>query len=118
VIVIRPGDANPVPATGEVFFGDITALRYLSDQRVQWSRVTRVSFTDGAGTNLHVHDFDQLLLIVDGAGLVSSAGGKPIEVGPGDVIFTPAFEPHSHGAAPHADMTHFVVMGDGYTRPA
>ena len=115
MVVVTAADASPVPAVGDVFFGDIRAIRYLSDHDVCWSRITRVSFTDGAGTNMHRHDFDQLLIVVSGSGVVRSADGNEIAVGPGDLIFTPAGEPHAHGAAPHADMTHFVVMGDGET---
>ncbi len=55
-----------------------------------------------------------MLLITAGAGVVGTRSQRQ-EVCAGDVVFIPAGEPHFHGAAEHADMTHYSVLGPSET---
>ncbi len=75
-------------------------------------RVFEVTFQSGARTKLHRHSTDQLLIVTTGSGVVGTERER-FTVGPGDVVHTPAGEPHFHGAAEGADLTHFAVVGHG-----
>jgi quercetin dioxygenase-like cupin family protein len=112
MIVIRKGNIEPNRAVGDIFAGDISFRRFLSDKDALWSRVTLVEFTDGATTLPHTHPFDQLLIVLSGDG-VAEAEGKTHDIGPGDVLLIPEGEVHSHGARPGSNMAHFAVMGEG-----
>jgi quercetin dioxygenase-like cupin family protein len=106
--ITRPQEDHAEPVTGDVFVGDVTTDRLAWDSEV--FRLSLVRFRSGARTELHVHDSDQVLLVHEGRGEVGT-GDMRAEVGPGDIVFTPAGEPHFHGAAPGQSMSHFVVMG-------
>ena len=43
------------------------------------------------------------------AGPVQSRGGQTVEIGPGDVIYTPNGEEHWHGATPEHFLTHLSI---------
>jgi quercetin dioxygenase-like cupin family protein len=116
MIVRRPDDVEPFVPDGPVFDGDIKAFQLFTEEETTWRRASLVRFEDGATTTPHVHEFDQLLLVVSGEGRVTSEGEEYV-VRPGDMIFTPAGVPHTHGAnGEHGSMSHFVVMGAGETR--
>jgi quercetin dioxygenase-like cupin family protein len=72
-------------------------------------RVIAVHFTPGARTAWHSHALGQTLYVTEGAGLVQSRGGDIVNIGSGDIIYTPPDEWHWHGAAPDHFMTHLSM---------
>lgn len=72
--------------------------------------VSRARFTPGARTHWHSHAHGQTLHITEGIGLVQARGGEPIEVHPGQTIWTPPGEEHWHGATPDDLMEHLAVL--------
>lgn len=79
-------------------------------------RALRVTFSPGARTAWHAHPGGQVLHVVDGAGLVQSAGGPVRQMRPGDTVVAGPGEQHWHGAAPDQLMSHVAIsVGDPAT---
>lgn len=91
--------------TGTVWLDELSTAPQASDVRV-----VMVTFEPGARTAWHTHPHGQLLHVVAGLGRVQRAGGKMIEVRPGDVIWFEPGERHWHGAAPNHLMIHLAVQ--------
>lgn len=76
-------------------------------------RALRVTFSPGARTAWHAHPGGQVLHVVDGAGLVQSAGGPVRRMRPGDTVVSGPGEQHWHGATPDQLMSHVAIsVGD------
>lgn len=103
-----------MPASGEMFTGPVLRQDVVEADTSDQHRVSEITFTKGARTKLHAHTTDQILLITAGDGVVGTRTERH-EVGAGDVVFIPAGEPHFHGAAEAADMTHWSVLGASRT---
>jgi quercetin dioxygenase-like cupin family protein len=111
--VVRIGDPAPTEQQGAIFRGRVLAQPLVREE-ARLHRLGAITFVDGARTRLHHHDFDQVLLITDGRGLVATEAEEH-RVRPGDVVFVPAEERHWHGAEPGASMTHVSVNLVGTT---
>jgi quercetin dioxygenase-like cupin family protein len=68
-----------------------------------------VDFEPGGKTNWHIHTAPQLLLILEGRGLVQKWGEPVRTMCAGDAIAIEPNEKHWHGAAPDTRMSHFAV---------
>ncbi|HTU39208.1 MAG TPA: cupin domain-containing protein [Acidimicrobiales bacterium] len=90
--------------TGEVWIDPIAAG--VEPSRV---RVNAVHFAPGARTAWHAHALGQTLWVTEGLGLVQARGQAVVEIGPGDIVVTPAEEWHWHGATPDNVMTHLSI---------
>ncbi|HET7095725.1 MAG TPA: cupin domain-containing protein [Thermomicrobiales bacterium] len=77
-------------------------------------RVNEVEFSAGGRTRWHVHTFEQVLIITDGAGIVATDAGER-EVAPGDVVMIVPGERHWHGGRPDRGMRHISINGPGET---
>ena len=96
-----------------IFIGRVLSQPLVADE-ARVLRLGSITFRDGARTRLHHHDFDQVLVIIEGEGILASRS-EEYQVSPGDVVFVPAGEPHWHGARPGASMTHVAVNLVGTT---
>ncbi len=111
--VVRIGTPPPTEQQRPIFKGRVLAQPLVGEE-AQVHRLGAISFRDGARTRLHHHDFDQVLLITEGDGIVATDEHEH-HVTSGDVVFVPAGERHWHGAAPNASMTHVSVNLVGTT---
>jgi quercetin dioxygenase-like cupin family protein len=68
-----------------------------------------VTFEPGARTAWHNHPAGQYLVVTSGVGWVQQRGGTKREIGPGDVVWTPAGVAHWHGATPTQAMSHLAI---------
>ena len=66
------------------------------------------SFGRGATTGFHTHSSDQILVITAGVGMVATEHEEH-QVTVGDIIFTPAGQPHCHGATKSSYMSHISI---------
>ncbi len=55
------------------------------------------------------HPKGQTLYVTDGIGYVSTRGGPPQQIRPGDVVFIEPNEEHWHGATPDRFMAHVAL---------
>jgi 4-carboxymuconolactone decarboxylase len=113
-IVRMSADAR-VPATGDLFIGTVERQNLVGETESSQIRVGLVSFKDGAVNRFHSHTFDQVLIVIEGDGIVQVEGQPEHNVTAGDVIFVPAGERHWHGAAPGKSMSHLTVATPGKT---
>ena len=95
------------------FVGRVLAQPLVAEE-AKLLRLGAITFEAGARTRLHRHDYDQVLLITHGAGILATRTAEH-RVGPGDVVFVPAGEAHWHGAQPGASMTHVSINLVGTT---
>jgi len=93
----------------EWFTGDVWIDSIARGEEPSRARVSAVRFTPSARTAWHAHGGGQTLYVTEGKGRVQSRGGGITEIGPGDIIWTPASEWHWHGAAPDHFMTHLSI---------
>src|SRR5256885_11967616 len=68
-----------------------------------------VDFEPGGRTNWHVHSAPQLLLVVEGRGLLQKWGEAPRAIVAGDAVTVEPNEKHWHGASATTKMAHFAV---------
>ncbi len=67
-----------------------------------------VNFSQGCTTGWHVHDCDQILVVVSGSGMVANEQ-EEIEINVGDVVQIKAGERHWHGAKADTTMGHITI---------
>ena len=103
----RERQSHPVPSAAVTGVAAVTKIvGHGGGPRVS---VNIVEFTAGARTAWHSHPHGQTLFVLAGRGLVQARGGDRVEVGTGDVIYTPPGEEHWHGAVPDAAMAHLAI---------
>lgn len=93
--------------TGQVWFGPLSDKPELN--------ALGVLFEPAARTDWHRHPEGQVLFVVSGAGRVGTESGEIVEMGPGDVVHSPAGELHWHGASPQSYMMHLSLTTGGAT---
>ena len=71
-----------------------------------------VNFSKGCITGWHVHNTDQLLVVVSGSGMVATEH-EQIEINVGDVVQIKAGERHWHGAKADTTMGHITITPKG-----
>lgn len=91
--------------TGTVWVNEIQAVTPPSRLHA-----LRVWFAPGSRTAWHTHPLGQTLHVLDGLGLVQSAGKPPQLIRPGDTVSIAPAERHWHGAAPGRTMTHLALQ--------
>jgi quercetin dioxygenase-like cupin family protein len=97
------------PADEKNFVGPARVKRLPMVEGTQPVIVYLVAFEPGGRTNWHRHTAPQLLLVLEGRGLVQTWGQPVRTIGAGDAITIEPNEKHWHGAAPDANMSHFAI---------
>jgi quercetin dioxygenase-like cupin family protein len=67
-----------------------------------------VNFSQGCTTGWHVHDCDQILVVVSGSGKVATEN-EELDLNVGDVAHIKAGERHWHGAKADTTMGHITI---------
>lgn len=105
--------AAAAPSASEIFVGQVeTAV--IGALPGGEGRASFVRFLDGAHTQLHTHENEQVLIIVEGEGHVGRPGADRV-VRAGEVVRIPAGVPHYHGAPVDGAMAHVGVLAGGTT---
>jgi quercetin dioxygenase-like cupin family protein len=110
--VHHPRDDAP-RTSGGPFIGEASAQAIVGPD--EGLDIVLVSFAPGAHTYLHTHDVPQVLHCIEGAGILATEHER-YAVGPGDVVYVPAGEPHWHGATEDSAFTHLSIRPPGGTR--
>jgi quercetin dioxygenase-like cupin family protein len=103
------GDMPFQPADARNFVGAARVKRLPVVEGAQPVTVFLVEFQPSGRTNWHIHSGPQVLLVVDGRGLVQKWGEPLRTIAAGDAITIEPNEKHWHGAAPDSAMSHFAV---------
>ena len=105
--ITRPDDQKGPQKSGPTFTG--TVLPYVIMPSTDNVSLNNVTFTPGARTFWHTHEYGQILQVISGRGLVTLEGEKPRVIRAGDVVWIPPGDRHWHGAAPDSPMTHTAI---------
>ena len=97
------------PADPRNFVGNARVKRLPLVGGAQPVIVYLVAFEPGGRTHWHTHTAPQLLLVLEGRGLVQKWGEPMRTIGAGDAVTIEPNEKHWHGAAPDTNMSHFAV---------
>lgn len=111
--VVRMDDSKPQPANRPIFMGQVESQPLL-DAVSEHVRLTVVRFSPGARTRLHTHEFEQVLLITEGKGILATETEEHV-VTPGAVVVIPPGEVHRHGATDDSAMAHISITTPGAT---
>ncbi|MDB4873033.1 MAG: cupin [Gemmatimonadales bacterium] len=106
--VLRFSDADPPAWVSPHITGETRKLVPF-DEGAEQVDISFIKFPPGVQCTYHVHPTDQLLIAIDGAGFVETAGGRE-EFGPGDVVHCPAGERHRHGATEHVHLDQVSIV--------
>jgi quercetin dioxygenase-like cupin family protein len=74
--------------------------------------VNYIHFPKGIRNKFHKHSNDQILIVIEGEGIVATRN-KKVRVKKGDVIWAPAGEVHWHGAVPGSKFAHISITKSG-----
>jgi 4-carboxymuconolactone decarboxylase len=102
-----PYEGNP-----KEFDGDVTLLRLVWAEDSQEVELLAVWFSAGARTKPHIHDVDQVLLVMAGKCAYGDEDGVTI-VEAGHVFTIPAKTWHWHGATLDEPMMHISIRKQG-----
>ena len=107
--LFQAADVPFEPADARNFVGKARVKRLPLVEGAQPVVVYLVDFEPSGRTNWHKHTAPQLLLVVEGRGLLQKWGEPVRRIGAGDAIAIEPNEKHWHGAAPDSKMSHFAV---------
>ena len=71
-----------------------------------------MTFESGGTTKMHTHDFEQVLYVISGKGLVATEEEEQV-VTPGMVIHFAPGERHAHGATKDSQFVQLTIMNPG-----
>jgi quercetin dioxygenase-like cupin family protein len=114
--VIKISDVPEGKRSGGIFTGDVS-IKPLITQDIGAKDVTVsiVTFPKGVRNVFHTHEYDQVLYVLSGRGIVADEK-QEILVSEGSVIFIPAGERHWHGATSDSEFSHISILKPGQTR--
>ncbi len=72
--------------------------------------ISNVKFAPGAHSNFHTHSVEQILIPIEGRGIVANRDRENV-ITPGMVIYIAPGEEHWHGATKDSSFAHLVILG-------
>ena len=111
--VLRTSEIPEKERSSSLFKGRVTVQPVL-DADSSDLRTNIINFDKGAVNIFHVHDFDQVLYVTKGEGIIATEK-EEIRIRPGDFVVIPAGERHWHGATPESDFAHIAIAIKGKT---
>jgi quercetin dioxygenase-like cupin family protein len=111
--VMKTADIEATERESKLFKGRVTAQTVL-DQENSNLRASLINFDEGAVNVFHIHEYDQILYVTAGEGIIATEK-EEVRITPGDFVVIPAGEKHWHGATPHSAMSHIAISIRGKT---
>jgi len=108
---IRRAGTGIVRAPDGVASGPFLVQMLLSSRKDGEMTAMRAFLEPGTITHWHSHPRGQLLVVIDGVGLVQRDGGTMIEVRTGDAVWFAPGERHWHGATSMSPFSYISVQG-------
>jgi quercetin dioxygenase-like cupin family protein len=110
---VSPLQVDPRAADPTKFTGRVVQEEILSAQKEGGARVHRFSYEPGARSRWHIHEGEQAVFVLHGAGAVAGTEGVPTRIGPGDLLYLAPGERHWHGALPDEFLVHLAFTASG-----
>jgi quercetin dioxygenase-like cupin family protein len=76
------------------------------------SGVLMVTFGPGARLNFHTHNYEQILYVTEGKGIVATRS-EEVTVTPGTCVYIEPGEVHWHGATKDSSFSHLAIQKPG-----
>ena len=111
--VLKTSDIESKERGGGLFKGRVTVQSVL-DSEDSNLRTNLINFDQGAVNVFHTHDFDQVLYVTEGEGIIATET-EEIRITPGTFVVIPAGEKHWHGATPNSKFSHIAISIRGKT---
>jgi len=111
--VLKTSDIEAKERGGGLFKGRVTVQSVLDSDNSEL-RTNLINFDEGAVNVFHVHDFDQVLYVTAGEGIIATEK-EEIRITPGTFVVIPAGEKHWHGATPDSEFSHIAISIRGKT---
>jgi 4-carboxymuconolactone decarboxylase len=111
--VMKTRDIEASVRDSKIFKGRVTGQTVLDDDSSAL-RANLINFDAGAVNVFHIHDFDQILYVTAGEGIIATEK-EEVRIRPGDFVVIPAGEKHWHGATPDSSMSHIAISIRGKT---
>ena len=105
--VVNKNDVEKTPAKSTLFTSSEVSFQPVIPEGGDY-KMSVVSFGKGVRNKFHTHESDQILVVTEGKGIVSTEGVQK-EVTGGDVILFPAGEKHWHGASDDSTFSHIAI---------
>src|SRR6202000_2543198 len=102
--VLKTSDIEAKERGGGLFKGHVTVQPVLDSDESNL-RTNLINFGKGAVNVFHTHDFDQVLYVTSGKGIIATET-EEIQITAGTFVVIPAGEKHWHGATPDSKFSH------------
>ena len=114
MIIVQNSDVRAEESTGEMVAQGKVYRKLLISQEMAGGglQFAEVSFEPGARLASHVHDFEQVIYVTEGTGILATETEEHV-VKAGDVVFIPPGEVHWHGATKDASFAHVAAFKGG-----
>ena len=109
--VISIKDVPENPLITPLFTGDDVTVQPLIPEGGDYN-MSIVNFGKGIRNKFHIHECDQILIVMAGTGIVATEHEQRV-VGVGDVILFPKGEKHWHGATEDSEFSHIFITRTG-----
>lgn len=109
--IVKMSEAPKESAAGRLFTGPEVTRQNLAPESKEFS-LNVVHFGQGVRNKFHTHDSEQILIVVNGRGIVATEKEERL-VSEGDVVLFHAGEKHWHGATKDSPFSHIYVMRPG-----
>jgi quercetin dioxygenase-like cupin family protein len=113
MIVVSPDDVATVETKDEIVGkGPVWRKELVSSAATGGAGILLVTFEPGARLNFHAHDYEQILIVTEGTGIVATHDEER-RLKPGDVAFIAPGEVHWHGATEDGSFSHVCIQKPG-----
>ena len=107
----RSGSLSSIKGSAEYFTGTMRIDPLFQSNDSARAVGASVTFEPGARIAWHTHPLGQTLIVTSGCSLLQRWGDDHIEkICPGDVVWIPPGEKHSHGAIDTTAITHIAIQ--------
>jgi len=108
---ISKNGARPVnKGSADFFTGNVQVEPLAKGEDPARVSAGKVTFAPCARSAWHTHPLGQMLIVIEGCGLIQEWGLPAKVIRPGDVIWTPPGVKHWHGASSTSNMTHIAIQ--------
>lgn len=113
MIIANADTINPVETSDEIVGqGPVYRKELMSAAATGGHGILLVTFEPGAKLNFHAHDYEQILIVTEGTGIVATHDEERT-VKPGDIVYIAPDEVHWHGATENEVFSHIAIQRPG-----
>jgi len=113
MIVVNSDSVDYVSTQDEIVkSGPVTRKALIDADDAGGYGILLVTFGPGARLNFHTHDYEQILYVTEGKGIVATKEEEKV-VTPGTVVYIAPGEVHWHGATEDSSFSHIAIQKPG-----